>query len=162
MYTDIMKQKFWIICGIIALLLIVSFFVTRQRFPTPEDAKIRDAVITLQRTACFGTCPIYKLTVYGTGEVQYEGEDYVKVKGKQSASISAEKVKELVNEFYKINYFSLKDKYEGNITDLPTTFTSITIDGKSKQVENYYGAPDSLNKLEDLIDEITNSAQWVK
>ena len=46
--------------------------------PTPDYASL---VITLERTACFGTCPIYKLTVYGDGRVEYEGERFVTVTG---------------------------------------------------------------------------------
>ena len=40
-----------------------------------EEAVKNDTVITLERTACFGTCPIYTITIYGDGRVVYDGED---------------------------------------------------------------------------------------
>ena len=65
-----------------------------------------------------------------------------------------------------MNYFSLNDKYnERTITDAPSVITSITIDGKTKTIEHYHGdfnAPEQLIELENRIDEIINSKQWIK
>ena len=85
----------------------------------------------------------------------------MKITGTQTTQLSQDKIKQLVDEFYRIDYFSLKDEYTAGITDLPTTITSITIDGKTKKVVNYYGAPKKLDELENKIDEITNSKNWV-
>jgi hypothetical protein len=65
-----------------------------------------------------------------------------------------------------IDYFSLKDSYEEFMaTDMPSAFTSLTVDGKTKTVRHYHGdfnAPKELTELEDKIDEIVNSNQWIK
>jgi len=127
------------------------------------------AVITLERTVCFGFCPVYTLTIYGDGRVEYEGQQYVEVTGKQTAVLTPEQVKELVNDFENANYFDMEDEYIAPVTDLPTTITSITLDGKFKTVRNYGGclsespvkAPQALCELETKIDELTNSIQWV-
>ena len=149
-----MKQKFWIPWVGLATLLLLS--------PTPaRSGDIGDVVITLERTRCFGTCPVYRLTIYGDGKVVYQGEDFVKVKGTQTAHMVREKVEGLVNEFDKVRFFSLQDRYTGSVTDLPTTITSITIHGKTKTVRNYFGAPKELIALEEKIDETTHSKQWV-
>lgn len=153
-----MKHKLLIIGGVIILLLLI-YFLSEFKF---KDAVITDVVITLERTACRGICPVYKLTIYEDGRVIYEGEEFVSVTGKQTSRISSDKVKELIDEFYKIDYFSLKDRYEALITDLPTTITSIAIGEQTKRVENYAGAPKKLNELETKIDEITNSKKWVE
>ena len=50
-------------------------------------------------------------------------------------------------------------------TDMPSAFTSLTVDGKTKTVRHYHGdfsAPKELTELEDKIDEIVNSNQWIK
>lgn len=121
-----------------------------------------DVVITLERTGCYGTCPVYKLSISGDGEVIYEGTGFVNITGTQTSQISQDEIKELVDEFYNVNYFTLKDKYDAPIKDVPTTITSITIEGKTKKVVNYYGAPKKLDELENKIDEITNSKQWIE
>jgi hypothetical protein len=123
-------------------------------------------IITLERTACYGFCPIYSLTIHGDGTVLYEGEDYVETVGKAETVISTKKVKQLISEFDKIDYDSLKDSYtERTITDAPSVITSITRNGKTKTIEHYHGdfdAPEKLTELEDKIDEIVNSDQWVE
>ena len=135
--------------------------------PTMETVPA-DTVITLERTACFGTCPIYTLKIYADGKVEYEGQDFVTVKGSQTGSITPEQVKELVDGFKNADYFNLKDDYTAPVTDLPTTISSITLDGKTKKISNYgncsHGsaekAPQALCDLEITIDKVTNSAQW--
>jgi hypothetical protein len=129
----------------------------------PEN--IRNAVITLERTPCFGACPVYTLTIYGTGRVVYEGIDYVNVTGTREGSISDEQVMSLISRFTEIDYFSLNDSYEQfNKSDMPSAITSITMNELTKTVRHYHGdtsAPEVLTELEDFIDETVNSAQWV-
>lgn len=125
-----------------------------------------DLVITLERTPCYGFCPVYTLTIRGDGTVVYEGKDFVQVKGKAVSTISQEQIEQLVAEFEKADYFSLNDSYtERTITDAPSVITSITIDGKTKSIEHYHGdfsAPEPLTHLEDRIDEIVDSSQWIE
>jgi Domain of unknown function (DUF6438) len=37
--------------------------------------------IKLERTACLGTCPIYSVTIFSDGRLEYKGEMFVKAKG---------------------------------------------------------------------------------
>ena len=131
-----------------------------------ETVDLDGVIITLERTACYGFCPIYSLTIHGDGTVIYEGEDFVETVGKAETIISIEKVEQLISEFEKVNYDSLKDTYtEKTITDAPSVITSITRNEKTKTVEHYHGdfdAPEELTGLEDKIDEIVNSERWIK
>lgn len=77
------------------------------------------AVITMERTMCFGTCPAHSLAIHGNRTVNYEGFAFVAVTGSHTYQISKEKVEQLVCEFHRINYFSLEDTYEEPVTDLP-------------------------------------------
>ena len=125
-----------------------------------------ELVITLERTACFGTCPVYSLTIKGDGTVVYVGEDHVQTKGVKETAISIGDVNQLVLEFEKADYFSLNDSYTSfGISDMPSANTSISIGGKTKAIKHYLGdrsAPKQLTELENKIDEIVNSAQWIK
>jgi hypothetical protein len=135
-------------------------------FPTYNEADLRGSVITLSRTMCYGTCPVYSLKISGDGTVVYNGEKFVRVTGKQETAISDEKIRQLVAEFAGANYFSLKDSYvEISVTDLPYVTTSITLGGKMKTIKHYlgdFGAPKGLTALETRIDEIVNTDQWIK
>ena len=46
-----------------------------------------DVVIKLQRTSCYGPCPIYTVTIDAVGNVNYEGAKNVRVVGHQSDRI---------------------------------------------------------------------------
>lgn len=130
--------------------------------PTTEGT-LAGVTITLERTACFGTCPVYKLTITGNGTVVYEGHDFVQVKGVQTSSIGTAQVQDLVDAFEQADFLTLTDYTEQKVTDLPSAITSITIGGQTKTVNHYYGddsAPQQLTDLESKIDEIVNSKQW--
>jgi hypothetical protein len=129
-----------------------------------EIAVPEDLVIRLERMLCPGACPDYSLAIHGDGKVVYEGRHYVAVKGRRQGRISTGKVGELIKEFYRIGYFSLKDQYDAVVNDGAVTKTSIIADGKSKQVINCHPsqAPQDLYNLEKKIDEIGRSEKWVR
>jgi hypothetical protein len=120
--------------------------------------------MTLERTACFGFCPIYKLTVYGNGKVVYKGERFVKVTGTRTTTISQTAVRKLIADFQKVNYFKLQDSYTGGHTDAPSAITSLTLGKRQKTVNHYLGSPNTptqLTELENKIDAVVNSKQWI-
>lgn len=148
-----------VIVSLIALGFVAVNSALEER--ATRDEIPEDLLITMRRDPCFGFCPIYSVTVYGNGTVVYEGEHHVNVKGKRVYQISDEKIMELLVEFERADYFSLKDRYEAPVTDLPATATSITMEGETKSVYNYHGAPEKLHELEDRIDEITGVKELV-
>ena len=131
-------------------------------------------VITLERTACFGTCPIYKLEIFADGQVVYEGKDFVRRKGKVQGRMTKAAVQQLVREFNRINYMSLDDEYisEGPNcpewwTDSPSAVTSINWKGRKKTIRHYHGCRgakvlDQLTALETKIDQLANTKRWVE
>lgn len=134
----------------------------------------RIKVITLERTVCFGTCPVYKLTIYRDGRVRYEGIKFVKKKGKATGRINRAKVEELVEQFQEIYYFNLDEAYTPGkrgcpqaLTDLPSALTSLTWNGRTKTVNHYHGCRglntlELLTQLEDKIDSAVNVGRWTK
>jgi TonB family protein len=152
----------------------------------PEVTNPKSVIATMERLGCYGKCPVYKLKVYGDGLVEYEGEMYVSSKGHRRARIASAAVDQLLADFRRANFFSLDDEYMGlnksteivvrvggcskkmtttsigTPTDLPSTLTTLTIGEKTKKVLDYYTAPASLRALETQIDQLTNSARWVR
>ncbi len=130
----------------------------------PKTYDLKSVVIKLERGPCYGPCPIYKLTIHGEGKVVYVGERFVQVEGKKTSLISKKKMRELVSEFEKTDYFALKNRYDReDWTCNPSTITSIEIQGRKKRIYHYHGdcsAPEALTKLEDKIDEIASTKRW--
>ena len=155
---------------LLAILLIVCLVITGFGACKTEQETLAinldEVIITLERTACYGFCPVYTITIFGNGTVQYEGKEHVQTVGNQETEISEEKIRQIIREFERIDYFSLNDEYtERTITDAPSAITSITMNMETKTIKHYHGdfsAPEELTELEDKIDEIVNSEQWIQ
>ena len=148
-----------VICvAVFVLGLTVLFELDYLYIPLLPPENLTDVEITLERTGCYGTCPVYSVTIHGDGTVIYEGNHFVRIEGVRTYTIPKESVEELVGMFYEINYFSLNDRYDASVTDLPTVITSITVGNETKKVSNYANAgPPRLFELESKIDKITDS-----
>jgi hypothetical protein len=157
----------------ILLALLIGFLLPAEAGAAPQQIP-HDTLITLERTPCYGTCPSYKLTISADGAVVFEGRRFVKQVGNVQSKISPEGLRKLIDEFAKINYFELRNRYEepGDgckdwTTDGPSAITAITINGKKKSVRHYYGCRGidvlaDLTRLEQAIDDAVNSAQWIR
>jgi hypothetical protein len=144
--------------------ITVVFMVGTEVAMAISPIYFNDVIITLERRMCMGTCPVYSIEIFGNGTVVYDGSRFVNVTGQHVSTIPQDKVRDLIEEFYKINYFSLNDTYnEVVVTDQPTVTTSIDTNGTYKSVFDNHGAvaPEGLRALEDKIDEITNSSKWI-
>lgn len=121
-----------------------------------------DAIqITLQRTACFGTCPAYSVTLRDDGTVTYLGREYTRVSGTHSWKIDPAAVRALAREMEQAGFFELEDEYVGLMTDHPTTYTSLTIGARTKKIRNYIVGPQTLKDLEDRIDQVAGVKKYV-
>jgi hypothetical protein len=135
-------------------------------------------LITLERTACFGPCPIYKLSIWADGRVQYEGNNNVKIKGVEKTHISSEEIAKITEAFNSINFFALRDQYQSVedgcktvATDSPSVIIGIKIGDQQKTVNHYHGCladvdpyriyPNNLVEFENKIDEIVGTPRWI-
>jgi hypothetical protein len=130
------------------------------RLPT----NIRTLEIALRRTACFGYCPVYSVKIKGSGVVTYEGIGWVAKTGIHTAQISTVEVRRLAEQFISKGYFRFCGTY-GAPSDLPGAVVAIKWAGVRKTVINHGGfvgaIPAELFELEDAVDEVANSLQWV-
>lgn len=129
--------------------------------PTPGSA----ATITLTRSPCFGFCPDYTVSINQDGLVQYDGRRFVNVEGPQTDQIEPEAVQALLARFDAINFNSLRNEYRAHVSDLPTYTITLVRNGRTKTVVDYggpgVGMPQAVRELQDEIDRVANSRQWV-
>ena len=132
-------------CTLAVVLAPSAGFSQQELVPT-------DTLIRLERTRCFGTCPAYSVTIDARGTVSFDGTWGVRVTGRQVASIDPRLVSGILEAAERIHFYDLRDRYTMDVTDLPTTFVTITSGGRTKRVEDYIGPPDGLRELEEQID----------
>ena len=119
--------------------------------------------ITFRETACFGTCPVFTMTINGeTNTATYLGEQNVTKIGTFAKYISNDSISKLTEAFEKIHFFDLDEKNFGNIPDLPSIIISYSSNGKTKTIEESTNKPSSLRELENLLKEIADSEGWRK
>src|SRR5689334_12457571 len=120
--------------GIFALLAALILAVL------PAAAQDDGDSITLQRTACFGACPVYTVTIHEDGTVEYNGEKFVDVEGEQTLNIGADAFNELMQVIDDVGYFDWDDEYtDMTVTDQSYIMTSVTRDGETKTINHYLG-----------------------
>ncbi|MBS2024738.1 MAG: hypothetical protein JST92_20270 [Deltaproteobacteria bacterium] len=124
-----------------------------------------DLVITLERTACYGSCPDFTLTLDARGHVQFQGRGYVLVEGGRERDVPGKDVAELYRFMLASGYLDFHDEYSSRVTDHPSAITSLTARGASKKVRHYLaegtGAPEVLASIEKRIAEVAQIAPWV-
>jgi Domain of unknown function (DUF6438) len=112
--------------------------------------------ITLERTECKGTCPVYRVSFRPDGTVIYVGRQHVPRIGTFTGRISPQTFGRLVELLQSIEYSQLDDRYTSPITDHPHAITTVTWSDKRKTVDNYAEAgPTSLWAFEMVLDAVT-------
>jgi hypothetical protein len=142
------------------------------------EVPLATASITIERTPCFGFCPAYALTLRGTGEVFYSGKSHVGVVGARRDTMSVDSFVELVNEFERVRFWDALDEYklhhgaerrgdkivrfEGDVTDLPTTILTLRLGDRTKTTRLYVDYPPELRALADSIDRKSGAWRWIE
>ena len=71
----------------------------------------------------------------------------------------------LIARFDEIGFHNLRDEYRGHVTDLPTFTLTLERNGSTKRVLDYAGTsvgmPQAVRELEQEVDRVANTAQWV-
>ena len=162
--------------GALAALLFLSAACAPRKSVAPPaqqkagESRSDDPALTLERTPCFGRCPVYRLSISSNGLVSYHGVANVRQLGDASGQIPAERVAHLLQELEEAGYFLFASRYTPAestcgryATDLPTAITSVSLEGRRKRIEHDQGcgaAPGALRVLEHRIDEVAQSSRW--
>jgi hypothetical protein len=148
-----------------ALVIFLGAIALASCAPVETPAEEGPVVITLQRTVCFGFCPAYTVRITGEGDVTYVGERFVDAVGERHATIPRADVQRLLHRFEEIGFTELRDEYRAHVTDLPTFTVTLERNGRTKRVLDYggisAGMPAAVRDLQDEIDRVANTAQWV-
>jgi hypothetical protein len=152
MSRKLLALVFIIVVGVAAAVFYIGYAATGGRGNIPDDFSI-----TLSRGPCFGFCPIYDVTVFADGSVQFEPGFNRGEIGEPKSNVSEAEVKELYDGVKTMDFFNLNDRYSNdNITDLPSATIAVKLNGKTKSIYMYgleEDIPDPLEDLTELIDQ---------
>lgn len=121
-------------------------------------------MVSIERTPCFGACPIYKLEVFKSGYALYNARNFTPVKGLYYAYVEIEKITSVIKRAKETGYLQMNDEYRNpRIVDFPSTITSVCIDGTRKRIFSMHEEPPrQLIDFENYIDSLFVDTRWIK
>ena len=135
---------------IVSILFIFVINISCNTVSENTKEELNQIAISLEKTACFGTCPVFKIKIYNNGDAIFEGKKFVKKTGLIKFKVKQNEIQKILAKAKNIKFTKMLNEYTEKITDLPTTYIQI----KEKKIKDYYGAPKKLKDLEKLIEEI--------
>ena len=135
----------------------------QQSHSSAMDQASNDTLFYQHRGACFGTCPVFDFVIYKDGRALLNGIRHVKHVGSYQAMLAHEQYAPLMETIQKIGFLDWDDRYDNDkVTDLPSIITFVDLNGNRKQVLARYKAPESLNLLNEKVDQLIDQVNWTK
>lgn len=125
-----------------------------------EPVKSGEVLVSLERGACFGRCPVYLVEVRGDGAVHFKGERNVKITEPVDSKLDAAALAKLTARLERSGFSGWSDFSNHQVTDMAT----VVLTFRGKTVRHYLGdekAPADLTRLEDEVDALIGTARWV-
>ncbi|MDY0931615.1 DUF6438 domain-containing protein [Chryseobacterium sp. CFBP8996] len=151
--------------------IIILFSCTSQKMSS------KYSTIEYEAGACFGSCPIFKITINPDRTAVLEAEHFNFSKefskgefdkpreGTFKTTIKEKDYKKLTALIDDLNVKNLSEKYgTRNITDLPTSYLRIKFeDESSKNIEDYgKRGSEKLSILYKFFEDLKHNQQWEK
>ncbi len=145
------------------LFLVASAFILLAATCRPLSTKDLDKLeprIEMFKGPCFGSCPVYKLTIYEGGIAAYDGRQYTNRIGLHTKLLDQNKYRDLINAFEESDMWGFQNIYKAEIPDLPTISITYHKDGQSKSVKGKDGRPERILQLEEMLSQVAESGGW--
>lgn len=116
--------------------LVMKFGEFYEYNAMPDNFKIEE--IRFSTSHCFGTCPVFELTIKADGTAKYIAIDYNDKKGKFKTVLDTATFNNFLQIINYLKLNSLKDEYSVNWTDDQTSTLEIKFsNGKTKKISDY-------------------------
>lgn len=156
-----MKKYMLILTGFSALA-IGSCTAQKKTTSKSQNGPAMNAV-TMERSACFGRCPIYSIEIRKDGMVTYKGKRFTEYTGIYTKNIGAAKAGDILKEFRSYRADTCKAQYETLVTDVPGLHYILAVDTGNKMIRNANFGPRFLKLLGANIDQqIKVDNSWTK
>ncbi|MFZ4542539.1 MAG: DUF6438 domain-containing protein [Saprospiraceae bacterium] len=134
--------------------------------PKPQKDTGVYTVLQIERTICYGNCPVYTATLRSDGKALYVGSRSVELLGTYEAEVGKEQIAEILEKAKQVDFFKFADHYPLNrnniIADLPYTYTTFCDGMKKKKISDNYDSPENLQWFEKELDIFFNQLTWKK
>ncbi|MCB0699441.1 MAG: hypothetical protein KDC11_06305 [Chitinophagaceae bacterium] len=164
------------ISGLVLVTSILVFTACAQQKKTTAAPKAKAEAtqkadeqtitsIVMDRTACFGRCPAYRIEVKADGTATYTSRSDTKYEGVYTKKFSEKAAAALFKQFVDQKVDTCQDKYENKIADLPGMIFEIYYSDmqEPKRIMNAHFGPNYLKTLGKEVDAFSKvDDKWTK
>lgn len=131
-----------------------------EEVQVPTKQSDSNVLISLEKGACFGRCPIYKMHINQDGSMEIEGKRFVDFIGPHTANLSPEALQNLNAQIKEMAWSTYPEKHPTQISDLPSSKISYWESGNKTTTEWSHGAPEELDNLALSLHDIAMNTSW--
>jgi hypothetical protein len=118
-------------------------------------------VTAIEKSPCFGKCPVYAMQIFKDGKVLYEGRANTKKLGTFQKTLTKKELTTVVKAFENARFTTFQDTYISELADLPSTLIYYS-DGKvNKSVTGKENRPAPVMQLQYMLEKIADSDGWL-
>ena len=146
------------------ICLLIFCFACNPKLTGFNQKKLNNVpLITMKKTACYGTCPQYEISIYKDGLIQYNGKSFVDKLSCFQAFLHTNTIIDIKLQLENINFFQLDTAYISAVTDIPSIITEVNLNNKTHRVVDRLNGPTELKKIYSLLDSVYASViKWEK
>jgi hypothetical protein len=145
-------------------LLLLTLLLAASCKTIKPDAKHPDKngtlILSMERTPCFGRCPVYTIKLYENGLLVYNTKQFTDTTACRYTVLTKEKVAGVKTLFNNSQFFDLANQYpedKKTPTDLPSCILFYNNGTQQKTItDKKWGAPETLTALEKSVDSLVN------
>jgi len=117
---------------------LASDTIFAEAAPIPRDS----LVLSLERTPCFGQCPVYRVKVYESGYATYEGINFVDRMGHFYTRLTDAEVQAIRSAAEAGGFFGFEEQYDlQGLQDLPDNILQISDGNQVHRVNARFEIP---------------------
>ncbi len=162
-----MKRLF----GLLPSLFLLGGCADDGKRDPPAEPIAFDTVV-MHRSACYGFCPVYTITISSSGKVEFSGEQHVAAVGDFTKQIELSEIRRLSKSIGDADFFQLREQYRYESdgctewwTDNPTVDIVVIAGDRQHRVSYYYGCTidvrERIDGLAAVIDEVGETENWI-
>jgi uncharacterized protein DUF6438 len=162
------NPKFTIAAAALGLATLVLVWMPSRGVSLAHIKDLQSLRIEMSRGPCFGSCPVYAITIHGDGVVDYVGRRDVGLKGSAVATIGHQQLIDILQGLDRAHFSTLEDRAFSWCFDSPSVAVSVSADGRTMRAgsdASCTGAKSGMQsqfvKSTSEIDAIVGSSQWV-
>jgi len=146
----------------IITLLVAAFFVSCHSAKNSFKKATYNTYISIEQTACFGECPIYRLTIDGNGSALLDAHRFMDSIGVFEAKVNSDTLCVTFAAAKKCKWETYDEEYISGYSDMPATVIQYCNNQRDTFTVRFEGerAPLQLLLITERLKSIKGAAKW--